>query len=80
MYGRCTTCKNTFIDQHSFQDHACVQEAMALPTEELLERLLKSGGCSQEYYDAEMVKIEEMKCATAMAAQPSRVMGSSSSI
>ena len=60
MYGRCTECDKMFLDQYSFVSHDCVVNAMALGREALLARLLKSGDCSQVYYDQEIAKLEEI--------------------
>jgi len=56
MYGICKTCEEVFQDQNDFIVHACVQKSMKSSRQERLERLLKSGGCSQEYYDEQMSK------------------------
>jgi hypothetical protein len=53
MYGICKTCEEVFQDQNDFIVHACVQKSSR---QERLERLVKSGGCSQEYYDEQMSK------------------------
>lgn len=53
----CITCKKTFKSNALFQEHSCVTKAMVLPRKEFLKRLLKSGGCSQKYYEAEIAKL-----------------------
>jgi hypothetical protein len=53
MYGICKTCEEVFQDQNDFIVHACVQKSSR---QERLDRLVKSGGCSQEYYDEQMSK------------------------
>jgi len=52
----CKQCHKSF-GQYDFDGHNCVTEAMKLPREELLKRLVKSGGCSQEFFDKEMKKL-----------------------
>ncbi len=56
MYGICSTCEKAFQDQDDFVTHSCVKESMASSNKERLERLVKSGGCSQEYYEKQMAK------------------------
>ena len=50
----CQRCKEVFKTSSDFDNHSCVQEAKKLSREELLKRLLESGGCTQEYYDLAM--------------------------
>ena len=55
---RCTTC-GKFFTEDEFQDptaHSCIEESMRSNRSERLERLLKSGGCSQAYYDEQIAK------------------------
>ncbi len=56
MYGICSTCEKSFKDQEDFVTHSCVKKSMLSSRKERLERLVKSGGCSQEYYEEQMAK------------------------
>ncbi len=58
MY-QCTQCNKLFGSAGKLQGHPCVTAARKLPRDQLLARLLASGGCSQQYYDAEMAKLQK---------------------
>lgn len=55
--GKCSTCNKVFVEPGSFENHDCVIALRELPMEELLKRLYASGGCSKEYYEAEIAKL-----------------------
>jgi hypothetical protein len=56
MSHQCSTCNEVFNNGIDFQEHGCVAEAMKLPREELLKRMLKSGAIDEDYYQKEMNK------------------------
>jgi hypothetical protein len=49
----CKQCKDVVTGP--FEEHGCVIEASKLSRPELLSRLLASGGCTQEYYNEQML-------------------------
>jgi hypothetical protein len=61
MYGICSECNKTFVDQFTFVDHECTQKSMKGDKKDRLDRLLASGGCSQEYYDKEITSCQNSK-------------------
>lgn len=55
----CSRCGETVPEvKFNSGEHSCIRESAALPAAERLARLRASGGCSQAYYDAEMLKLE----------------------
>ncbi len=58
MYGICSQCDIPFEAQEDFISHSCVTESKSLSRVERLQRLLKSGGCSQEYYDTQLKELK----------------------
>jgi len=58
MYGICKQCDKSFKTPEDFNAHGCVVASKASSRSDRLKRLLDSGGCSQEYYDTQMAKLE----------------------
>ena len=60
----CSKCNNEYFDDGDFNSHPCVTESITESATSngrlaLLDRLLESGGCGQEYYDNEVAKLEK---------------------
>lgn len=54
--GVCSGC-GKYYKTGEFEGHPCVTKDE--PREELLKRLVESGGCSREYYDEQIKKLKE---------------------
>lgn len=56
----CKCCDKKFKTERAFQAHA-TEVTKDMSDRELIEAVYKSGGCSKEYYDKEIARLNELE-------------------